>query len=167
VWRQPEFSGEFVVMEDGTVAHPLYREITVAGRPVSELNEAFRTFLLQYEADPRVVVEPFFTVAVAGQVLSPSVQQLRPGTTVAEAIAAAGGFGLEADPEEVTLRRGAQEYEIDLRDADSPNIVLTVRSGDQILVGRDRAVFREYVLPAVTFVGSLASLYRVFDLVSE
>jgi polysaccharide export outer membrane protein len=167
VWRQPEFTGEFVVTEEGVVAHPLYRQVTVAWRPVSELHEAFRTFLLDYEADPRVVIEPFFNVAVVGQVLSPNMQQLRPGTTIPEAIATAGGFGPEADRSDVTLRRGAQDYSIDLQDADSPNVVLTVRSGDQIIVGRDTAFFREYVLPAVTFVGSLASLYRVFDLVSD
>jgi protein involved in polysaccharide export with SLBB domain len=163
VWRQLEFSGEFVVTEEGTVAHPLYRQIIVAGRPVSELHEAFRTFLLEYEADPRVVVEPFFNVSVVGEVLAPNLQQLRPGTTIPEAIAAAGGFGETGDPGDVTLRRGAQDYSIDLREPDSADVVMTVRSGDQIIVGRDTAVFRDYVLPVITFVGSAASIYRVFD----
>jgi protein involved in polysaccharide export with SLBB domain len=102
-------------------------------------------------------------VAGAGEVRVPNVHLLRPGTTLPEAIAAAGGYGERGDPGEIVLRRGADDYEIDLTDPASPHVVTTVRSGDQIVVGRDAAVFRDYVLPAFGIVGTLASLYRVFD----
>ena len=35
VWRSPEMSGDFVVNPDGSISHPLYRSVKVAGLPMS------------------------------------------------------------------------------------------------------------------------------------
>lgn len=162
VWRQPEFSGEFAVTEQGVVAHPLFRQITVAGRPLAEIPDALRTYLIQFDTDPNLVVEPLFRVSVGGEVRQPTVHLLRPGTTVAEALSMSGGFNERAAADRVVLRRANVDHRIDLTDPNSPLAGTTIRSGDQILVERRRAVFREYVLPAISVVGSLASIYRVF-----
>jgi len=162
VWRQPELSGEFSITEQGVVAHPLYREVTAAGRPLPEVTEALRIYLGRFETDPNLVVEPLFRVSVGGEVRQPTVHLLRPGTTVAEAVASSGGFSERAAANRVILRRGNADYRIDLTDATSELPGTTIRSGDQILVERERAIFREYVLPVISVAGSIASIYRVF-----
>ena len=81
VWRQPEFSGDFFVTEQGVIGHPIFRTIRVAWRNVEEVQPLVREFLLQYEQDPNVMVEAFFRVSVAGEVRQPSLYYLRPGTS--------------------------------------------------------------------------------------
>ena len=45
VLRHPELSGEFSVTADGTLLHPLYRELHVVGVPMSEVDAMVRAVL--------------------------------------------------------------------------------------------------------------------------
>jgi protein involved in polysaccharide export with SLBB domain len=161
VWRQEEFSGEFFITEQGVIAHPLYRSIYAIRRPVSEVEEALRLFLQEFESQPNFVVEGFFQVAVGGQVRQPDVHPLRPGTTVAEAVARAGGVTEQGALDRVILRRGDSEYRIDLTDTTGRTRQVTIRSGDELVVERRRDVFREYVVPILSVAGSIASIIRL------
>ena len=134
----------------------------MGGQPVAEAEAALRTFLSDYEADPQFVVEGFFRVAVGGEVRQPNMQLLRPGTTVAEAVAQAGGASERGRLDKVTLRRGGADYLIDLTLASSSLRNTTIRSGDEIMLARSRNFWREYFIPFVGVVGSLASIYNVF-----
>src|SRR3954447_15645936 len=93
VWRRPDFSGDFVVGPDGSVSHPLYRSVRVAGVPFATAEANMRQFLSGFEENPQFVMEPLIRVAVSGEVPRPSVFALRPETTIGEAIARAGGTG--------------------------------------------------------------------------
>ncbi|MEO7501028.1 MAG: polysaccharide biosynthesis/export family protein, partial [Gemmatimonadaceae bacterium] len=42
VWRNPELSGDFTVAANGTLNHPLYREIQVTGIPLTAVEERLR-----------------------------------------------------------------------------------------------------------------------------
>ena len=162
VWRQPEFSGDFFVTEQGVIGHPIFRTIQVAWRDVEEVQPMIREFLLQYEQEPNVVVEAFFRVSVAGEVRQPDVHYLRPGTTLAQAVSLAGGVNDRARTDRVTLRRGGQDYTLDLGDPALPQRNWVVYSGDEIIVSRRVSLFREYFLPVLSAAGSIASIYRVF-----
>src|SRR5688572_5924286 len=63
VWRKPEMSGDFIVGPDGTITHPLYRSVRVAGIPFSTAEANVRNFLARFEQDPQFVVEPLVRVA--------------------------------------------------------------------------------------------------------
>ena len=91
VWRKPEFSGDFVVAPNGTITHPLYRSVTVGGVPFATAEANLRRFLARFEENPEFVMEPLIRVAISGEVEKPQVFALRPETTIAEAIARAGG----------------------------------------------------------------------------
>lgn len=158
VWRQPEFSGEFFITDDGFIGHPLFRSIYAVNRPISEVEEAVRLFLLDFESEPNFVMEPFFQVAVGGQVRQPNVHPLRPGTTVAEAVAIAGGVTDEGRLDRVILRRGRQQFRVDLTDAEGTARLTPIRSGDEIVVERRSHFFREYVLPFVYATGSILAI---------
>ena len=66
VWRQPDFSGEYAINPDSTVAHPLLQAVRVGGVPLSVVRARLRDFLLAYEQNPHFVVEPLYPVVVAG-----------------------------------------------------------------------------------------------------
>jgi polysaccharide biosynthesis/export protein len=163
VWRQPEFSGEFFITETGFIGHPLYRSIHAIRRPVREVEDRVRIFLTQFESEPNFVMESFVQVAVGGQVRQPDVHLLRPGTSMIEAVAQAGGVTEQGRMDEVLLRRAGIEYRLNFTDSASQHRNIPIVSGDEIVVQRQRSVFREYVLPVISVAGSIASIYRAVD----
>jgi len=161
VWRKPELSGEFVVSTDGTVAHPLYREVQVARIPLSTAERRLRTFLEKYEANPQFVIEPLLRVAVTGEVRQPNLFNLRPETSVSQAVALAGGPTERGRRDRLLLVRQNGRVVIDLRRADASGAGMPIRSGDQILVERSSAIFRDYVTPTLSVLGATAAIISV------
>jgi polysaccharide export outer membrane protein len=167
VWRKPEFSGDFIVAPDGTITHPLYQAVRVAGVPFATAEANVRSFLSKFEQDPQFVMEPLVLVAVSGEVGRPQVFAVRPETSIAEAVARSGGptqYG-RRDKVRVLRRAGTQQREliVDLLDPQGTSSNLRVRSGDQIVVDRKKSFFREIFLPALGVVGSVASLGLLID----
>lgn len=161
VWRQPEYSGEFEVTSNGMIGHPLYREINAAGREVADVEEDLHVLLTRYLGEPNFVVEGFFRVAVGGEVRSPDIYPLPAQTTIARAIAQAGGPTQRARVDRVILRRAGQPYVVDLTSPDVRQWDLKVRSGDEIVVERRVDVFREYVAPSAAVVAAIAAVLRL------
>lgn len=161
VWRKPELSGDFVVAADSSVSHPLYRAVKVAGVPLGTAESRLRTFLEQYEANPQFVMQPLLRVAVGGEVRQPNLYSVAPGTSVEQALALAGG-PTERGGRSVRVIRQGQAVVFDLRRPGASGGRTVVRSGDQILVDRDRAVFREIVTPVLTIIGATAAVVNVF-----
>ncbi len=161
VWRQPDFSGEFFITDQGVIAHPLFRGIRVARIPVEQVEMLVERFMRDYLEEPQVVVEAFFQVSVGGEVRQPDVHYLRPGTTIAQTVALAGGISDRGRLDRVILRRDGVDYRIDLTDPALPYRNTTIRSRDEVIVDRRRSIFREYVVPIVSVAGSIASLIRL------
>jgi polysaccharide export outer membrane protein len=161
VWQQPDFSGEFVVAPDNSVAHPLYRSLKLGGVPLSQLDERVREFLERYEATPHFVVEPLFRIAVGGEVRQPSVYTVRPGTTIAQSVALAGGPTEQGRRDRVVLVRYGREMVVDLTRPDTGLAPSPIRSGDEVLVPRQRHLFRELIGPAFTVLGATAAVINV------
>src|SRR5688572_18117104 len=133
VWQRPELSGEFSVGLDGRILHPLYQSVRVTGVPADQVEGMVREFLSGFEANPQVVVQPLLTVGVFGAVNTPAVHTLPPGTTVGQAVTAAGGVSPDGKFDDVRFRRkNGDETEIDLTEASS--LSQPVRSGDLITV---------------------------------
>jgi polysaccharide biosynthesis/export protein len=168
VWRKPEFSGDFIVGPDGSITHPLYRTVRVGGVPFTTAEANLRTFLARFEQDPQFVVEPLVRVAVSGEVGRPQVFAVRPETSIAEAVAQAGGptqFG-QRDRVRVLRRQadgGQRELQVNILDSDGGASAVRVHSGDQIVVDRRRSFFREVFLPGLSVIGSVASIYLLIE----
>ena len=172
VWRKPEMSGDFIVGPDGTITHPLYRSVRVGGVPFSTAETNVRTFLARFEQDPQFVLEPLVRVAVSGEVGRPAVFALRPETSIAEAVAQAGGPNQFGNRGRVrVLRKDAsgrqREFTVSLLDPQSSSGVMRVHSGDQIVVDRRRSFLRDILLPTLGVVGSVASIYLFIDRASD
>jgi polysaccharide export outer membrane protein len=162
VWRKPEFSGDYLVGPDGTITHPLYRAVRVAGIPLAAAEANIRRFLSEYDQNPQFVMEPLIRVSVSGEVPRPAVFALNPRTTLAEAIARAGGTTQYGKRDRVRIFRteGSVRGEMffDLTNPVDPVAQSSVRSGDQIVVDRSKSLFKDVLLPVVALLGSLASI---------
>jgi polysaccharide export outer membrane protein len=167
VWRKPEFSGDYVVAPDGSITHPLFKSVQVAGVPYATAEANLRRFLSRFEENPEFVMEPLVRVAVSGQVSRPAVFALRPETTIAEAVARAGGAREEGAPNRVKVLRtegtGQQSFIVDLTRPEGGAGTIQVRSGDQIIVPDKKNFFRDVLLPTLGVVGSIASLGLLID----
>ncbi len=161
VWRNLELSGAFIVADDGTIRHPLYQAVHVAGIPIDSVYARVSTFLLQFTTNPQITVEPQFRVVVRGEVRTPGAYTMPLETTLGGAIATAGGPSEEAQLRRVTLVREQRSYLLDLSDPAAPWTVLPIRSGDQIIIGRKSNLFFGTILPLVTASAAVASLISV------
>ncbi|CAN5821835.1 hypothetical protein BH24GEM1_BH24GEM1_24920 [soil metagenome] len=172
VWRRPEFSGDFVIAPNGTITHPLYRSVAVGGIPFATAEANLRRFLARFEENPEFVMEPLIRVAISGLVERPQVFALRPETTIAEAVARAGGATELGARNRVRVLRvqpsGQQEQlVINLTDPESGYGRIPVRSGDQIIVDRRKSFTRDVLVPTLGVIGSIASLGLLIDRVSR
>lgn len=161
VFRKPELSGEFEIAADGTIRHPLYREVQVTGIPVVEAEGRLREFLRRYETSPQFVVEPRLRVGVGGEVRQPGLLTLAPEVTLAQAVALAGGPTERGYLEQVRVFRGGQELSLDLTRPNEGLASTPVRSGDQLVVQRRRSVFRDVVAPAASITAALGTILNI------
>jgi protein involved in polysaccharide export with SLBB domain len=161
VWQREELSGEFTVAPDGSLNHPLYRQVRVTGIPVDQVEERMRSFLSAYESNPQLVVQPQYRVAVSGQVMQPNIYNLPPGTTVGQAVAGAGGVSEAGQRDDVRLIRSGRETRLNLSEAAA--MQMPVQSGDQILVTTERTGggFRSAILPILQVVGITANIINI------
>lgn len=172
VWRKPEFSGDYVVAPDGSITHPLFRTVKVAGLPYARAEANLRTFLSQFEDNPQFVMEPLIRIAVSGEVERPLVYAGRPETTAGEAIARAGGPTKDAASNRVRIIRmttsGQQtQLTINLQDPKGSQGITPLRSGDQIVLDRKKSFMKDILLPTIGVIGSIASLGLLIDRVSR
>lgn len=161
VYRQEELSGEFAVLGDGTLGHPLYRGVRVAGRPLPEVQSAVGDNVGRFVTNPQFIVQPLLQVAVEGEVGDPKLYQMAPETTLRQAISLAGGPGARAELGRVRLIRDNAVYVLDLSSELGSGRTL-VHSGDEIFVPRRRDVLREVVQPLASIVAATAALVNLY-----
>lgn len=162
VWRNPELSGDFMIAANGTITHPLYREIQVTGLSMSAVEDRLRTFLSRYTTNPQFVVQPLVRITVSGEVRTPQILGVPPETTVSQAVVLAGGPTPTARLDNVRLLRGGQETIVNLASADAQAASLQIRSGDRIVVAARTNTFRDYISPAMTVIGAAAAITSIF-----
>lgn len=162
VWRNTELSGDFTVAANGTLVHPLYREVQVTGIPMTAVEDRLRTFLTRYTTNPQFVISPLVKIIVAGAVRTPNLFAVPPETTVAQAIVLAGGPNPDAQLNHIRLLRDRQEISVDLSRADSQAASLQIRSGDQIFIPTKRNILRDYIGPLTSTIGAAAAITSIF-----
>jgi protein involved in polysaccharide export with SLBB domain len=161
VWRKPELSGEFQVADDGTVGEPFYMSVMVAGIPFTEAAARVRAHVERFETQPQVLVEPLFRVGVGGEVQRPDMYTFGHSVTVGQVVLLAGGPTPRGDPDRVWLYRAGARMRVDLHQPEDPVARSPIRSGDYVVVERERNLVRDYVLPTLLAVGATASIARL------
>ena len=167
VWRMPEFTGEFPVAPDGSILHPLLTEVRVVGRTRDDVRNQLRQVLLRYEREPQFVFDYLFRVAVTGEVRLPNLYSLPPETSIAQALAAAGGVSEFGRLHDVRLIRGGRELVLDLRNPSPDVMEMRVRSGDQIRVLRRGSSARDFIGLGAGLVAAVASVIAAITTLSR
>lgn len=118
VFQVPDFSGEYLVLVDGTVTLPLVGRISLEGLTVSQASELLSQSYAPYLKRPVVtvnVIQPRpLQIAVAGEVNIPGSYTISQGETnplLTDLIREAGGITTVADISQVQLRRVVQGQE--------------------------------------------------------
>jgi polysaccharide biosynthesis/export protein len=115
VFNEDKFSGEFQVDGRGQIAFPLIGRIRVGGATVTELQDQLvRRLRHGYVRDPRIVVSisDYRPFNVFGEVKNSGQYAFRPGMSVHDAIAMAGGFTYRANTHAAYLRHAAPGGEV-------------------------------------------------------
>lgn len=161
VWKSPELSGDFLIAANGTILHPLYRDVQVTGLTMAAVEDRIRTFLQKYQTTPQFVVQPLVRIVVGGEVRTPNVYSVPPETTLSQAIATAGGPTERGSLEKVRLIREQRETIVDLTRADSEAAMIQIRSGDQVLVGRGSTPAISYIGPVASSIAAVAAILSI------
>lgn len=134
VFNEPDLTGEFQVNDSGNVALPLAGEVNAVGQTIEEFKTGVvRALRGRYVKNPRVAVEmvnyrPF---NVIGEVRNAGQYPYRPGLTVQDAVAMAGGYTYRANTRVLYVRRADSRGENTVQmDGGSA----TVSPGDNIRV---------------------------------
>ncbi len=115
VFNEADLTGEFQVNERGNVAFPLVGEVQAANATPDEFQQRLTARLRgKYVKNPRVSIEminyqPF---NVLGEVKNAGQYQYRPGLTIQDAVALAGGFTYRANTRTAYVRRADSSGEI-------------------------------------------------------
>jgi len=125
IFNEPDLTGEFQIGDDGMIAFPLIGQVRAGGMSADE----FKTDLVGhlrngYVRNPRVTVEVvnYRPVNIIGEVRNAGQFTYRPGISVQDAIAMAGGYTYRANTQVVYLTRGgsAQEITLNLKKDETP-----------------------------------------------
>lgn len=160
VWRDAELTGEYQVAPDGTLVHPMYRAVRVAGLPLTEVETRLRVFLEGLQTRPQFVAEPLLRVTVGGEVVTPNLYFLRPDVTASQVVALAGGPTERGRRDRVRLVADGRVRFVKLDGTDAA-ADLPIRSGDQFIVEKRGSLFRDVVAPVIGVAGAIAAIVNV------
>jgi len=142
VWKNEALSRTVPVRPDGKISLPLVNDVQAAGLTPTELRDVLTKRLTDFVPNPEVSVivadVRSFKVSVIGEVARPSRYELKSWTTVADALALAGGFTQFAArsrivilrPEGQTMKRIPFNYNKLAGEQDN----FYLRNGDIVLV---------------------------------
>jgi polysaccharide biosynthesis/export protein len=134
VFNEPDLTGEFQISHSGDIAFPLIGIVAAAGMSVGEFqNQLLRRLRNGYVRNARVSVEiaSYRPFNVFGEVRNAGQFAFRPGLTVQDAIAIAGGFTYRANTRTAYIRRGTANTEMTVQ-LDGPRV--SILPGDDVRV---------------------------------
>ena len=142
VLRHDEFSGEFMIPQDGIVDLPAVGQVKASGMTIKELSDYITKHLIDRLQSPEVTVflknQGMKRVYVLGAVKTPGVYDYKPGWRIAECIAAAGGSIGEVADCEARLLKGStgEQTVVKLEDVMAPGSKsnLAVEAGDVLSI---------------------------------
>lgn len=156
IFQVSEYSGEYLVLVDGTVTLPLVGPLPVAGLTLTQMSEQISLAYANYLKRPIATVSLLsprpLRIAISGEIASPgsysfNFQERQQFPTVTSLIERAGGLTTIANIEEVTIQRQiAGKTELitvnlwELINHGDLGQDITLRDGDQVVIPTKIAV---------------------------
>jgi polysaccharide export outer membrane protein len=169
VWREEELSGEYLIDARGLVQIPGLGDIIVAGLTPMEVKERLSEQLVRRGiVSPEISVQPVIRVSVLGEVRTPGLLSVEPGTNLIHLITLAGGPTERANMKSVRVIRAGRPYEVDLQSALSGSSAgrVVLFSNDVVFLDRRRGLTREnlsFGMNLLTAVLSIVSVVTVLQ----
>ena len=120
VWREQDFSGNYVVRPDGKITLPLIGDVQSAGLTPARLSEQLKQGLADYINHPDVTVtlqavnsKKYF---ITGEVNHAGEFPLVVPTKIFDALSNAGGFREFANKKKIIVIRGAERLKFNYQD---------------------------------------------------
>ena len=161
VYKDPDLTCDCTVGANGTIIHPLYREVPVTGVPLTVVEERIRVFLSKYKQTPQFVIQALVKIVVRGEARQPNIYSVPPETTIAQAVQLAGGATDNGRLDKIVVIRDRQSINIDLSRPDAEANMLQIRSNDQIVIGRKRQPVMQYISPIMSSAGFIITLVNI------
>lgn len=142
VWGRVELSGEFTVMTDGRIDHPLFQNLAIEGRTYEEVREDVIAFVGRFVKDPDVVVVPLQRISVGGAIMSPGIVSVDPRSTLLELLGQVGGPRSDAKVKYARIVRTNEKIKIPLWESPASGrtlLELGIHSGDQVMFPETRS----------------------------
>jgi protein involved in polysaccharide export with SLBB domain len=174
VQGEPNLNATFTVTAGRYITLPGIGDVSLRGVLRSEVEDYLTTELRKYIRNPEVHATTSVRLSILGAVGRPGFYQIKSETMIGEVIMQAGGPAGGTDPASTRVERNGKEVlsQEAFADALSQGRTLdqmSLRAGDEILVGGNRAVrdrsgaFTNLIIPVVT--GLTAVIYaatRIF-----
>jgi len=114
VYNEPDITGDYQIDSAGYLSIPLAGRVRAAGLTASQLERSITSRLRSgILNDPRVTIQvsTYAPIYIHGEVKKSGEFPFRPGLTVMDAVAAAGGFTYRADDSRAYVRRSGTAAE--------------------------------------------------------
>ena len=146
VFRDKELSNEYPIDARGFVQIPGLGVIEAAGLSPTEVTDRLRLALIERGfARPEISVQPLIRVSVLGEVRSPNVYPVDPGTSLLQLLTVAGGPTDRAKLQDTRVIRDGRAFRVDMESALSGSAAgrIVLYSNDVVVVGRRKGFTSE------------------------
>jgi polysaccharide export outer membrane protein len=164
VYRDKELSNKYLIDSRGYVQIPGLGVIQAAGLDPTQVKERLVDSLRARGFErPELSVQPLIRVSVLGQVRSPGLYPVDPGTSLIQLVTIAGGPVGEADLRKTKVVRDGRAYTVDLESAlaGSPAGRIVLYSNDYVVVPRKTGLTRENLSFVFAGLGMALTLVNV------
>ena len=170
VWGEKDLNGEYLIDARGLVQIPGLGDIVVAGLSPMEAKARLSEQLVRRGiVSPEISVQPVIRVSVLGEVRSPGLLSVEPGTNLIHLITLAGGPTERANMRAVRVIRAGRPYEVDLQSALSGSSAgrVVLFSNDVVFLDRKRGLTRENLSFGLNMLTALLSIVSVVTVVQN
>lgn len=170
VFRDKELSGEYPIDARGFVQIPGLGVIQVAGLDPTEVSDRLKLALVERGfARPEISVQPLIRVSVLGEIRSPNVYPVDPGTSLLQLLTVAGGPTDRARLRDTRVIRDGQAFKVDMESALQGSAAgrIVLYSNDVIVVGRKRGLTTDNLGITLTAASLVLAVLNIAFLVRQ
>jgi protein involved in polysaccharide export with SLBB domain len=165
VYREKELSARYLIDSRGFVQIPGLGVVQAAGLDPSQVKERLIDSLRARGFErPEISVQPLIRVSVLGQVRTPGLYPVDPGTSLIQLLTIAGGPADNADLRKTRVVRDGRAYAVDLQSAlggsSAGRVVLY--SNDYVVVPKRSGWTRENVMFTLGILSAAATFLNLY-----
>jgi polysaccharide biosynthesis/export protein len=170
VFRDKELSNEYPIDARGFVQIPGLGVIQVAGLDPTEVSDRLKLALIERGfARPEISVQPLIRVSVLGEIRSPNVYPVDPGTSLLQLLTVAGGPTDRARLRDTRVIRDGRAFRVDMESALEGSAAgrIVLYSNDVVVVGRKRGLTTDNLGVTLTAASLILAVLNIAFLVRQ